>query len=191
MIRCHPVSTMKGMWEALRNISAAGGDPQFATDNIYNQLGYNPFNVPNDQIVGTDGRLNPNAELIYQSLDWFEQLQRTGIRQNYNVNVSGGGEDHSVLFSASYLDDESYVIRSGFERLTARLNSEFKANDIFSFGGSANVALTETRGPSSAGTGSIVNPFSFSQNMGSIYPVYVNDLDGNIVKRCSGQPCMG
>jgi hypothetical protein len=83
------------------------------TDNIYNQLGYNPFNVPNDQIVGTDGRLNPNAELIYQSLDWFEQLQRTGVRQNYNVNVSGGGEDHSVLFSASYLDEESYVIRSG------------------------------------------------------------------------------
>jgi TonB-linked SusC/RagA family outer membrane protein len=183
-----PGQYYEGMWEALRNISAAGGDPQFATDNIYNQLGYNPFNVPNDQIVGTDGRLNPNAELIYQSLDWFEQLQRTGVRQNYNVNVSGGGEDHSVLFSASYLDEESYVIRSGFERLTARLNSEFKVNDIFTFGGSANLALTETRGPSSAGTGSIVNPFSFSQNMGSIYPVYVNDLEGNIVLDAAGSP---
>ncbi|MDH5415102.1 MAG: TonB-dependent receptor plug domain-containing protein, partial [Flavobacteriaceae bacterium] len=49
------------MWEALRNTSAAGGDPAFASANIYNQLGYNPFDVPNDQIVGTDGRLNPSA----------------------------------------------------------------------------------------------------------------------------------
>ncbi|WP_339339099.1 MULTISPECIES: TonB-dependent receptor plug domain-containing protein, partial [unclassified Croceitalea] len=50
------------MWEALKNSAAGGGDPTFASANIYQQLGYNPFNVPNDQIVGTDGRLNPNAQ---------------------------------------------------------------------------------------------------------------------------------
>ncbi|MFP4095807.1 MAG: SusC/RagA family TonB-linked outer membrane protein [Cyclobacteriaceae bacterium] len=177
------------MWEALRNSSAGGGDPAFASQNIYNQLGgYNPFNVPNDQIVGTDGNLNPDAEVIYQSLDWFEELQRTGIRNNYNVNVSAGGEDHSVFFSASYLDDESYVIRSEFERVTARLNAEFNVNDRIKIGGSGNVALTEARGPSSAGTGNIVNPFSFAQNIGSIYPVFVNDRQGNIVRDAAGNP---
>ncbi|MDW3192419.1 MAG: SusC/RagA family TonB-linked outer membrane protein [Cytophagales bacterium] len=175
-------------WEALRNTGAAGGDPQFATDNIYNQLGYNPFNVANGEIVGTDGRLNPNARVIYQSLDWFDELERTGVRSNYNVNIQGGGEDHSVFFSASYLEDESYVIRSGFERLTSRLNAEFNVNDRIKVGGSGNVSLTETRGPSSAGGGSIVNPFSFSQNMGSIYPVFVNDLNGNIVRDAAGNP---
>ncbi|CAE7322907.1 unnamed protein product [Symbiodinium sp. KB8] len=175
-------------WEALRNTGAAGGDPQFASDNIYNQLGYNPFNVANDQIVGTDGRLNPNAQVIYQSLDWFDELQRTGIRSNYNVNIQGGGEDHSVFFSASYLDDESYVIRSGFNRLTSRLNAEFDVNDRIKVGGSGNISVTETRGPSSAGANSIVNPFSFSQNMGSIYPVFVNDLNGNLVRDANGNP---
>ena len=55
------------MWEALRNSNAGGGDPAFASANIYNNLGYNPFNVPNDQIVGTDGSLNPNASVIYKS----------------------------------------------------------------------------------------------------------------------------
>ena len=72
----------------------SSGDPAFASANIYNNLGYNPFNVPNDQIVGTDGQLNPNASVIYQSLDWYDLLARTGVRQNYNVNVSGGGDDH-------------------------------------------------------------------------------------------------
>lgn len=176
------------MWEALRNTSAAGGDPAFASANIYDQLGYNPFNVPNDQIVGVDGNLNPNAQVVYQSLDWFDQLQRTGVRTNYNANISAGGEDHSVFFSVSYLNDESYVIRSGFDRLTSRLNAEFDINERLTLGGSGNVALTETRGPSSAGTGSIVNPFGFSQNMGSIYPVFVNDRDGNIVRDAEGKP---
>ncbi|WP_370086857.1 SusC/RagA family TonB-linked outer membrane protein [Ekhidna sp.] len=175
-------------WEALRNTSAAGGDPAYASANIYNQLGYNPFNVPNDQIVGVDGNINPNAQVIYQSLDWFEELQRTGIRSNNNVNVSAGGEDHSVFFSVSHLSDESYVIKSGFDRLSARLGTEFDIKDRFKVGGSANIALTETRGPSSAGTGSIVNPFGFSQNMGAIYPVYVNDRDGNIVRDAEGNP---
>lgn len=176
------------MWEALRNTSAAGGDPQFATDNIYSQLGYNPFNVPNDQIVGIDGRLNPNAQLIYDSLDWFDVLERTGTRTNYNVNLSAGGENHSVFFSASYLDEESYVITSKFDRFTARLNGDFQVSDRIKIGGSLNLALTDARAPSSAGAGSIANPFSFAQGMGSIYPVYVNDLDGNIVRDELGNP---
>ncbi|MGG6231051.1 SusC/RagA family TonB-linked outer membrane protein [Tenacibaculum sp. SDUM215027] len=176
------------MWEALKNSSAGGGDPAFASANIYNQLGYNPFNVPNNQIVGVDGKLNPNARVIYKSLDWFDEFQRTGYRQNYNVNVSAGGEDHSVFFSASYLDEDSYVRRSNFNRLTARLNADFDISKRIKIGGSANIATTEARGPSSAGEGSIANPFSFAQNMGAIYPVYVNDLQGNIVRDEFGNP---
>lgn len=183
-----PGQYYEGMWEALRNTGAAGGDPNFATQNIYNRLGYNPFNVPNDQIVGTDGRLNPNAEVIYQSLDWFDQMEQTGFRKNYNVNISGGGENHSIFFSTSYLDDESFVITSGFKRLTSRLNAEFQVNDRLKFGGSTNIALTEVNGPTSGGTGNIVNPFGFSQAMGSIYPVFVNDLQGNIVRDAAGNP---
>lgn len=176
------------MWEALKNSSAGGGDPAYASENIYSQLGYNPFNVPNDQIVGVDGRLNPNAQVIYKSLDWFEVLQQTGIRKNYNMNVSAGGEDHTVYLSASYLDEESYVITSGFDRLTARLNAEFDVTDRFKVGGNAYITLSEARGPSSAGTGSIVNPFGFALGVGSVYPVFVNDLEGNIVTDNAGNP---
>ena len=183
-----PGQYYESMWEAFKNSSAGGGDPQFASDNIYNQLGYNPFNVPNDQIVDTNGQLNPNAQVIYKSLDWFEELQQTGYRTNYNVNVSGGGDDHTVFFSASYLDEESYVVTSGFDRLTARLNADFDVSDNIKIGGSANITLSEARGPSSAGSGSIVNPFSFARGIGSVYPVYVNDLNGDIVLDDFGNP---
>ncbi len=176
------------MWEPLNNSSSGGGDPQFASDNIYNQLAYNPFNVPNEEIVGVDGQLNPDAQVIYESLDWFDELTQTGIRTNYNMNVSAGGEDHSVYFSTSFLDEGSYVITSGFERFTGRLNGEFDVSDKIKVGGNAYLTISEARGPSSAGTGSIVNPFGFALNVGSVYPVYVNDLNGNIVLDDFGNP---
>ena len=176
------------MWEALKNSNAGGGDPAFASANIYNNLGYNPFDVPNDQIVGTDGRLNPNANLIYKSLDWYDVMEQTGLRSNYNVNVSGGGDKHQVFFSASYLDEEGYVVTTGYNRLTARLNAEFEVKEWLTMGGSTNVTIAESQGPTSAGTGSIVNPFGFAKNIGSIYPVYINDLNGNLVLDAAGDP---
>ncbi|MEM6770280.1 MAG: TonB-dependent receptor plug domain-containing protein, partial [Bacteroidota bacterium] len=117
------------MWEALKNSGAANGDAQFASDNIYNNLGYNPFNVPNDQIVGTDGQLNPNAEVVYQSLNWYDELQVSNTRTNYNVNVSSGGENHSVFFSTSYLEEGGFIQTSEYDRLTTRVNADFDAND--------------------------------------------------------------
>ena len=176
------------MWEALRNSSAGKGDPEFASANIYNSLGYNPFDVPNDQIVGTNGLINPNANVIYDSLDWYEVMEQTGIRTNYNVNVSGGGEKNRVFFSASYLDEEGYVVTSGYNRLTTRLNGDFDVNNWMSMGGSANITIAESSGPTSAGSGSIVNPFGFAKNVGSVYPVYLNDAQGNLVLDASGQP---
>ncbi|MFS4416372.1 SusC/RagA family TonB-linked outer membrane protein [Maribacter sp. 2307ULW6-5] len=175
------------MWEALKNSSAGNGDPAFASANIFQQLGgYNPFNVPNDQIVGTNGQLNPDAQVVWQALDWYDTLSQTGVRQNYNVNVSGGGENSKVFFSASYLDEESYTIRSDYNRLTSRLNGEFDVNDKMTMGGGAYITLEEARAPSSAGTGSIVNPFGFAKNVGSIYPVYINDRQGNLARDVFG-----
>lgn len=176
------------MWEALKNSSAGGGDGAFASANIFTSLGYNPFDVANDQIVGTDGRLNPSANLIYQSLDWYDVLEQSSTRTNYNVNVSSGGESHRVFFSTSYLEEGGYVQSSEYDRLTSRVNADFDANNWLTVGGSANVTLSNSAGPSSAGTGSIVNPFSFAKNIGSIYPVYVNDRDGNIVLDPAGNP---
>lgn len=183
----NPGEYYETMWQALKNSTAGAGSPAYATANIYNSLAYNPFNVPNNQIVGLDGKLNPNANLIYQGLDWFDELEKTGLRKNYNINIAGGGEKHKVFFSTSLLDEEGYVLKTKFNRLTTRLNADFELNDWITVGGSANITVSESRGPSLDNLGSIVNPFAFSKNMGPIYPVYVNDLQGNIVLDSGGR----
>ena len=182
-----PGQYYESMWHALKNSTAGGGDPTFASANIYQSLGYNPFNVPNDQIVGIDGKLNPNAKVVYQSLDWYDVLRRTGLRSNYSVNVAGGGDKHQVFFSASFLDEEGYIVTSDYNRLTTRLNADFDVSDWLKMGGSANIALSESKGPDIGDGGSIANPFGFAKNIGSIYPVYVNDTNGNYVRDAAGR----
>ncbi|THH41449.1 SusC/RagA family TonB-linked outer membrane protein [Neolewinella litorea] len=183
-----PGQYYEAMWEALKNSGAADGDPAFASDNIFNSLGYNPFDVANDEIVGTDGKLNPNANTIYQSLDWYDVMEQSSTRTNYNVNLSTGGDDHRVYFSSSYLEEGGYVVTTEYDRLTSRLNADFDATNWLTMGGSANVTVSNSRGPSSAGSGSIVNPFGFAKGIGSIYPVYVNDRNGNLVLDQAGNP---
>lgn len=179
------------MWEAYKNTGAVQGTANpaaTASAGIYNRLGYNPFNVPNDQIVGIDGMLNPNANLVYKSLNWTDAIQQTGGRKNYSVNVSGGGDKHQVFFSTSYLQEEGYVKTSDFDRLNTRLNADFQPKEWLSLGGSANVSISESNGVGGAGESSIVNPFGWALNIGPIYPVYINDLDGNLVLDDSGNP---
>lgn len=183
-----PGQYYEAMWQALKNSSAGGGDAAFASANIYNNLGYNPFNVANDQIVGTDGRLNPSADVIYQSLDWYDAMEQSATRQNYSFNVASGGDNHRVFFSTSYLEEGGYVKTTEFDRLTTRLNGDFDVKDWLTVGGSANVTTTNSAGPSLNSLTSIVNPFGFAKGMGSIYPVYVNDQQGNLVLNEEGDP---
>ena len=165
------------MWEAYKN-SLSVPDPEAeASATIYNRLGYNPFNVPNDQIVGTDGTINPNAQIVYPSLDWFDVLQRQGSRTNHNLSISGGGDKAALFFSTGYLNEKGYVIENEFERLSMRLNADVEANDWLTIGSNMYLTMSDRSGVGSAGTSSIVNPFGFAKNMGAVYPVYLVDDD--------------
>jgi len=176
------------MWEAYKN--TLGGTPAEnaieASNSIFNRLGYNPFDVANDQIVDTNGNINPSANVIYQGLDWFDALERTGVRKSYNLNISSGTENSQIFLSASYLDEKGYVIESDFNRLTTRLNATLTPKSWLTIGANVNLTLAETNGPTGAGTGSIVNPFGFAKNIGSIYPIGKVDGSGNLILDAAG-----
>ena len=185
----NPQQYYEVMWEAYKNSLNVADPAAQASANIYNRLGYNPFNVPNDQIVGTDGRINPNAQVRYPALDWFDALQRQGTRQNHTLSISGGSENSSVFFSTGYLKEKGYVIESDFERVTTRLKADFTPNEWLTVGGNINLSLSDQGGVGGAGSGSIVNPFGFAKNMGAIYPVYIiDDATGQIVRDAAGNP---
>ena len=185
--RIGPADYYPIMWESYRNslayratnpltLAAANTD---ASAQIGTLLAYNVYNVPKNQLVGTDGKLNPSASLLYtgDELNWEKPLMRQGKRDEINMNFSGGSDKSDYFLSVSYLNDKGFLIRSDYDRYTARLNMNTQLKPWFKTG--ANVSATVTKSnqadvPETGGT-TFVNPFFFTRTMGPIFPVYAYD----------------
>ncbi|NVJ87203.1 MAG: SusC/RagA family TonB-linked outer membrane protein [Algoriphagus sp.] len=169
------------VWESLKNSQIGNGaNPAdaaaFASQNLIDILGYNVYNVPNDQIVGLDGRLNPNAVNNFQGLDWFDELQRMGDRKEYNLTYSGGAGKTDFYTSFNYLNEKGFIIQSDIERFTGRLNVNTQATDWLKTGINLSATLSEGNNARDGGSNSFVNPFFTARSMGPIYPVYAQNM---------------
>ena len=78
-------------------------------------------------LVGTDGKLNPNATLMYND-DWEDAVFQKSFRQEYNVTVSGATDKTDYFISAGYLSDPSYFVSSKFNRYNLRSNVNTQIN---------------------------------------------------------------
>ena len=185
------------MWEGWKNarVIAGGMTPAAAatlasggtTNGIVAKLGgYNSYNVANDQLVGTDGKLNPAAVLMYQD-DWNDALAQSGLRQDYNVSVSGGVEGTTFYSSFGYINEEGYVKWSGFDRFTGRVGMTSKINKWFKLDASISGNTSSSTGFLAEGTYT-TNPFYFGRLMGPIYPIYQRAADGSVLLMSDGSP---
>ena len=175
-------------WEIMRNGFLTAGTytttaaaNAAASEQLVGQLGNNPFNVPDGQLV-TDGALNSSAKLLYpDDLDWQKAVERLGHRQEYTVSAGGAGQKSDYYFSMGYLNDQGYSIRSYMERFNARMNVNVQPKKWLKAG--LNMAGTMANG-TSASTGSstgYINPFYFGRNIGPIYSIYKHNPDGSFV----------
>ena len=181
------------MWEYYRNglISNQGGflANQLASKNIKSFLGYNPFNVPDNQIVGVDGKLNPNAQLLWpEDLDWENAATRKGYRQEYTISFNGGNENGDYYASLGYISEKGYTTNSDFKRWNARVNANAKLTSFMKAGLNVYGSTTSTNQTPAYGTGYIVNPFYFSRTMGPIYPVHAHEVTGEYILDANGYP---
>lgn len=94
-------------------------------------------------LVGTDGKINPNARYLYSNKDTYaDALLKTNFRQEYNVSANGGTDKVDYFASLGYLKDPSYIRTSDFERYSGRTNLNAKLFDWLKVG--TNVAYTHT-----------------------------------------------
>ena len=158
-------------------------------------LGYQVFSVPEGEaFIGTDGKVNPRATIgnivnyngkdyLLTPDDWMQEAYRQSLRQEYNVNVSGGVDKASFLASFGYLNNKGIVDGADMYRYTARLKADFQAKEWMRLG--ANVSYTNynyNNGNGDEGSaGSVGNVFGFASSMAPIYPVYIRDAAGNVM----------
>ena len=153
-------------------------------------LGYVAYTVLDGQyLIGTNGRMNPNAMLgnrIYYGGkfytitpdDWVDEAFRNGLRQEYNLNVTGGNNKLSFYASLGYLKNEGVVDYSDFDRYTARVKADYQARKWLKLGANLNYTHTNQH---DVGDGS-QSLFDISTRFAPIYPVYLRDGDGNIMR---------
>jgi len=168
------------MWESYRNTAENNGSTHDqanldASANIKDALGYNPFNVANNAIVGTDGSIDPDAKLIYANdLSWKNALERTGIRQDYNMSLSGGAAKSDYYVSLGMIDDMGFAKGSDFTRINGRVRVNAQPKTWLKAGLNVSGNTTKTN-QANESSGINENPFYIDLAMGPIYPVYQHD----------------
>ena len=114
----------------------------YGNSNMSVPGGYDPTNA--NYLYNTDGSAKVNT-------DWFKEAFKTGIRQNHNINLSGGGNNSTYNISLDYYKQKGTMVGAGpnYERYTGRfsntMNSKFikiKTNIVYSHSIQDNMALS-------------------------------------------------
>jgi TonB-linked SusC/RagA family outer membrane protein len=104
--------------------------------------GYDP--ASENYLYNADGTAKVNT-------NWFDEAFKTGIRQNHNINMSGGGENNTYNIGIDYYSQNGTMVGAGpnFDRYTARINNsmdvkfiKFKTNIVYSHSNQDNMALS-------------------------------------------------
>lgn len=179
---------------------AAAQANQYVNENIFkNQgmgVGYQMYTIPMGQnLIGTNGRINPNATLGYANGNYFftpdnwedELLNSGNLRQEYSASISGGNEKNDYFLSLGYIEDTGIIPKSGFERFTSRIKNDYRVKDWFRVG--ENVSFTHytfSDPADQSGSGTTGNAFYMSNTIAPIYSLYVRDAQGNILRDKQG-----
>ena len=100
-------------------------------------------------------KLNPETGR-YQFMDntntdWFNEVFKTGIRQNHNVNLSGGGAHNTYNIALDYFQQKGTLEGAGpnYKRYTARVNNtmetkfiKFRTSFVYSHSNQDNMGLS-------------------------------------------------
>ena len=83
--------------------------------------------------------------------NWYNEAFKTGVRQNHNINMSGGSANNTYNIGLDYFTQKGTMVGAGpnFDRLTARINNtmdvkfvKFRTNVVYSHSNQDNMALS-------------------------------------------------
>ena len=85
--------------------------------------------LPGGYKLGDDGKYH---FMDNTNTDWFDEVFKTGIRQDHNVNLSGGGAHNTYNVALDYFQQKGTIEGAGpnFKRYTARVNNSFDTKFI-------------------------------------------------------------
>ena len=166
------------MWRAYMN---DGMDPNtnglgYNYDWSYNELGNPVLNGISMKKYLDDAGTTPAADT-----DWFDEVTRKGVVQQYNVSVSKGSDKGSSFFSLGYYKNLGIIKHSDFNRFSARMNTEYKLLKNNSLTVGEHFTVNRTSEVAAPG-GFLQNVLQFNPSL----PIYTED--GNYAGPVGGYP---
>nr|WP_293568464.1 TonB-dependent receptor [Prevotella sp.] len=166
------------MWRAYMN---DGMDPNtnglgYNYDWSYNEQGNPVLNGISMKKYLDDSGTTPAADT-----DWFDEVTRKGVVQQYNVSVSKGSDKGSSFFSLGYYKNLGIIKESDFERFSARMNTEYKLLKNNSLTVGEHFTVNRTSEVAAPG-GFLQNVLQFNPSL----PIYTED--GNYAGPVGGYP---
>lgn len=178
---------MEASWIAMKNYAMTGSlglsateAAAYATKNMI--TGYarrNIYDGANDALFDSNGKLVAKRLSGYDDLDWNKGIERNGHRQEYNLSASSSGDKLSVYSSVGYLNEKGYIIASGYERFSGRINSIYTPTKWLKAGLNLNGSVTKRDYNDDAKGELYANPFYITRYMAPVYPMYMHNADGS------------
>ena len=115
------------MWQGYVN---DGLDPNSNGLGYRFNWGYDANGYPVLNGVSMDKYLDMAGTTPAADTDWFKETTRNGLVQQYNLSLSNGSDKGSSFFSLGYYKNEGIIKTSEFDRISARMNTEYKLLEI-------------------------------------------------------------
>jgi TonB-linked SusC/RagA family outer membrane protein len=123
-----------GVREPMKTVKMAGSNKY----SNYSNIALGTITFSQDQPVNTN---------------WFKEITQTANYRNTNFSISSNSDKGSNLFSVGYYDEEALLKGQGYNRLTLRLDNEYKISEKLKIRTSLNGGFTNiTSKPFSAFT---------------------------------------
>lgn len=141
-------------------------------------------------LVNTDGKLNPDAKLLFPAQSYNDYFFNKPFRQDHNISASGGTDKMDYYLSVGYMSDPSYIMNSSFKRynmranVNAQLTSWLKVgeNTSYTYRNTQMMATRFGRNPGAVAQ----NPFRWINAGNPLVSLFARDAQGNIIKDANG-----
>lgn len=121
--------------------SASGGNNE---NSIYSTRYLQPGeNVP-EGWKSIQDPIDPSRTLIFTDTDFEDVMFSRAFWQNHDLSVSGGTGGIRYRASLGYADDEGIALQSGWERISARANTDIRINEDITFSGDLDYTESDT-----------------------------------------------
>lgn len=166
-----------------RGYSAADAHSMSISDTknklITNYIKRNIYDVASNAVFDDNGKVVANVLSGYDDLDWFDGVEQTGYRGEYNIQADVAGDRYDVFASLSYLTEDGYIKNNNFERFTGRISANFRANKWFRTGINLSGSSQYNDYQATAYSSYYANPFYSARMMAPVYPMYLHNEDGS------------